>query len=86
MKYINSRTYFLSLNSRAFIGPDMYSYHHLIVFQKKKKKKKEALRTTFTGNPPVGKHRKRWEDAASLLQCRNWKLTGQELREATARI
>jgi hypothetical protein len=43
---------------------------------------KKALRATFTSNRPVGKPRKRWkgavkENAASLLQCCNWKLTAQ---------
>jgi hypothetical protein len=59
---------------------------------------KKALRATFTGNRPVGKPRKRWEDtvkedSAILLQCRNWKLTAQnrnfwrqKLREVRSRI
>jgi hypothetical protein len=59
----------------------------------------KALGATFTGRRPVGKPRKRWEDAVkedavSLLRCkRNWKLTAQNrnvwrqmLREAMARL
>jgi hypothetical protein len=60
---------------------------------------KKALGAKFTGRQPVGKPRKRWEDAVkedavSLLICkRNWKLTAQNrnvwrqmLREARARL
>jgi hypothetical protein len=58
----------------------------------------KALRATLTRNRPVGKPRKGrkdavTEDAASLLQCRNWKLTAQnrnvwrqKLQEAKPRI
>jgi hypothetical protein len=89
-KYIKSWTYFLSLNSRDFSGPGMYDYH-LIVFQK-------SPQSNFTSNQPIRKPRKRWEDvvkddAASLLQCRNWRLTvqntnvwRQKLWEARAQI
>jgi hypothetical protein len=70
----------------------MYNDYHLIIFLKK------ALRAIFTGSRPVGKSRKRWEDAvkeyaANLLLCRYWKLTAQnrnlwrqKLRETRARI
>jgi hypothetical protein len=58
---------------------------------------KKALRAKFTGSHPAGKPARRWEDgvkedAASMLQCRDWRLTtqtrkvwGQKLREARAR-
>jgi hypothetical protein len=32
---MNKRTYFVSLNSRDFSGPDMYSNYHFIILQKK---------------------------------------------------
>jgi hypothetical protein len=43
---------------------------------------KKALKAEFTGNRPVGRPRFKWEqgakeDAATLLRCRNWKLTTQ---------
>jgi hypothetical protein len=65
------------LNSKDFSGPDMYNDYHLIVFLK------EALRaispaTGQSENPGTdGKMRLRKMLAASLLRCRNWKLTSQ---------
>jgi hypothetical protein len=58
---------------------------------------KKALRAKFTGSRPAGKPAGRWEDgvkenAASMLRCRDWRLTaqnrkvwGQKLREAMDR-
>jgi hypothetical protein len=58
---------------------------------------KKAVRAKFSGSCPAGKPARRWEDgvkedAASMLQCRDWRLTaqnrkvwGQKLREAMAR-
>jgi hypothetical protein len=59
---------------------------------------KKALRAKFTGGSrPAGKPARRWEDgvkvdAASMLRCRDWRLTaqdrkvwGQKLREAMDR-
>jgi hypothetical protein len=57
---------------------------------------KKALRAKFTASCPVEKPARRWEDgvkedAASVLRCRDWRLTaqsrkmwGQKLSEAMA--
>jgi hypothetical protein len=57
---------------------------------------KEALQAKFTGSRPAGKPAMKWEDGvkedtASMLWCRNWRLTaqnrkvwGQKLRKAMA--
>jgi hypothetical protein len=56
---------------------------------------KKALRAKFTGSHPAGKPVRGWidgvKDTASMLRCRNWRLTaqnrkvwGQKLREAVA--